>query len=415
MKGIRVLVVDDEDAVVDVLRALIGSDPTLEFAGAATDAERGIELALREQPDVVLMDVRMPGGGGVRAVREITRRCPPTKVVALSAHEDADTMIRMIGAGAGAYVPKSESTDEILRAIHRSVTNDGLRSSAKDAAESGHRSLLDRRDEQRARVEQALQSGAVTTAFQSIVEIQSGRVVGMEAQPRIAMLSSRPYDAWSADAEAVGLLEDLEIAALRSAVKALRRLPADRFVEFEVSAETAMAKAFQKAITPAASARVLLAFSDLSPVQPGLEEALAPLRDRGVRVCVSDVGADIGSLDRVVLLSPEFVRIDPALTKDVDHDPSRHAIVAAVAAWAREAGAGSVAEQVASEAQLTELGRLGVGYVQGPHVSRPRHLAELGKSRTRRASRSVKSEPEDADILKRNISPPGTPTSREAP
>ena len=98
MDAIRVLVVDDEESVVDVLRALIGSDPTLEFAGAARDAEHGIELALKEQPDVVLMDVRMPGGGGVRAVREIRKRSSRTKVVALSAHEDSDTMIRMIGA-----------------------------------------------------------------------------------------------------------------------------------------------------------------------------------------------------------------------------------------------------------------------------------------------------------------------------
>ena len=349
----------------------------------------------------------------MRAVREITRRCPPTKVVALSAHEDADTMIRMIGAGAGAYVPKSESTDEILRAIHRSVTHDGQKSSPTDAAEKVHRSLVERRDEQRARVEQALQSGAVTTAFQAIVELESGLVIGMEAQPRVAMLPSRPYDAWSADAEAVGLLEDLEVAALRSAVKALRRLPVDRFVEFEVSADTTMAAAFQKAISLAASARVVLAISDLSPVQPGLEEALAPLRDRGVRLCVNDVGADIDSLDRVVRLSPEFVRIDPALTNDVDSDPSRHAIVAAVAAWVTEAGAGSVAEQVVSEGQLTELGRLGVGYVQGPHLGPPRHLAELGKSGNRQASRSVKREPGHADILKRNVSPPGTP--RETP
>lgn len=131
MNGIRVLVVDDEECVVDVLRTLIGSDPTLEFAGSATDAEGGIELALQEKPDVVLMDVRIPGGGGVHAVREITRRYPPTKVIALSVHEEAGTMIRMIDAGAQAYVPKADPTDEILRAIHRSVTDYGRRRSGR--------------------------------------------------------------------------------------------------------------------------------------------------------------------------------------------------------------------------------------------------------------------------------------------
>ena len=76
---IRVLVADDEAAVVDVLRALVGSDPSLRFVGAANDAEAAIDLVLRERPDVVLLDVRMPGGGGLRAAREIAQRCPPRR------------------------------------------------------------------------------------------------------------------------------------------------------------------------------------------------------------------------------------------------------------------------------------------------------------------------------------------------
>jgi EAL domain-containing protein (putative c-di-GMP-specific phosphodiesterase class I)/CheY-like chemotaxis protein len=414
MKGIRVLVVDDEESVVDVLRALIGSDPSLEFVGAANDAERGIELAMLEQPDVVLLDVRMPGGGGIRAVREITKRCSPTKVVALSAHEDPDTMIRMIGAGAGAYVPKSESTDEILRAIHRSIDGDWEEGPRKNGSDPLRRTPVERRSEQRARVEQALQSDAVTAAFQPILELETGRVVGVEAQPRVVMLPSRPYDAWCADAESVGLLQDLELAAFRWALKALRRLPADRFVEFEVSGATSQTTTFQQPISSAAAGRVVLGFSELTPPDPGLGEALAPLRGRGVRLSVTDVGTEISSLDRVVRLSPEFVRIDPALTNDVDRDPSRHAIVAAVVAWATQVGAGAVAEHVISEEQLRELGRLGVGYVQGDHVSPFRHLAEL-RGQRRAGGRSVKLSKARADVSHRKVSPSGTPTSRRAP
>lgn len=119
--AIRVLVADDEETVVEVLRALVGSDPNLRFVGSANDAEQAIEMVLREKPDVVLLDVRMPGGGGVRAAREIRKRCSPTKIVALSAHDDADTVIEMIGAGAHGYVPKGDSTDKILRTIHRAA------------------------------------------------------------------------------------------------------------------------------------------------------------------------------------------------------------------------------------------------------------------------------------------------------
>ena len=97
---IRVLVADDEAAVVDVLRTLIESQEDLRFVGFANDTESAIALAVEEQPDVALVDVRMPGGGGIRAAREISRRCPPTKVIALTAHEDEQTVIAMMAAGA---------------------------------------------------------------------------------------------------------------------------------------------------------------------------------------------------------------------------------------------------------------------------------------------------------------------------
>ncbi|HYY09066.1 MAG TPA: EAL domain-containing protein [Actinomycetota bacterium] len=403
MSGIRVMVVDDEDSVVEVLRALIGSDPALRFVGAAKDAERGIKLALEERPDVVLMDVRMPGGGGVRAVREISRRCAPTKVVALSAHEDVDTKIRMIGAGAEAYIPKSESTDEILRAIHRSMD----RADPPVTDDLDRRAPADRRDEQRGRVEQALRSEAVTAAFQSIVELSTGQTVGVEAQSRVVMLPSRPFDQWAADAEATGLLREIEVAAFRAAVKALRRIPADRFLDFEVTPGTVRSTAFQQLIGRGTAGRVVLAFSELSPPPDGFENTLVPLRERGVRVCLADVGSELASLDLLVRMRPEFVRIDRALTDDVDRDGSRHAVVAAVVAWADEVGGAAIAEHVSSDGQLRELERLGVRYAQGDHLGPVRHLSELRG----RAGRGVKPEAPAVDAPGGGF-PPGT-TSRE--
>src|SRR5919201_576299 len=215
MAAIRVLVVDDEESVVDVLTTLIGTDPSLQLIGAAHDAERGIQLAVEHTPDVVLMDVRMPGGGGVRAVREISRRVPGTRVVALSAHEDEDTRIRMIGAGARAYVPKSESTDAILSAIHRTARSGRSRGRPR-RARSGP--VPDRRQEQRSRVERALRTGGVATTFRPIVDLDTGSVVGVEAQPSVAAMPPRPFDAWIGDAEAIGLTIELELAAIRSAL-----------------------------------------------------------------------------------------------------------------------------------------------------------------------------------------------------
>lgn len=372
MDAIRVMVVDDEESVVDVLRALIGSDPALELVGAANDAEAGIALALEERPDVVLMDVRMPGGGGLRAVREITRRYPDASVVALSAHEDEDTKIRMIGAGARDYVPKSESTDVILEAIHRSVRG------GRGGRRRHHlRSSEERREEQRTRVERALGSGAVITSFQPIFDLGSGDVVGVEAQPAVAVMPSRPFDAWAGEAEAVGLLAKLEIAALRSALAALPTLPDDVFVELEVSPSTATFTRFQRAIRDAFAPRLVLTISDLAVPRGTLATALEPIRERRVRFCLSDVGAGLEGLEHVPALWPEFVRLDRAITDDVHVDATRHAVVAAAVGWATKAGSSVIAEGVTSSDQLDELGRLGVRLAQGDAIGPARHLAEL--------------------------------------
>jgi EAL domain-containing protein (putative c-di-GMP-specific phosphodiesterase class I) len=373
MDPIRVLVVDDEESVVDVLRSLIGSDPSLRLIGTANDAEAGIALAVEEQPDVVLMDVRMPGGGGLRAVREITKRYPDARVVALSAHEDEDTRIRMIGAGARDYVPKSESTDAILEAIHRASGR------GKHGRQRAHRlrSSDQRREEQRARVERALESGCVTAAFQPIVDIDAGGVVGVEAQPHVAMLPSRPFDAWIGDAEAIDLLAKLELAALKAALAALPALPEPLFVEIEVSPATIRSSRFQRAIRETWAGRIVLTVSELAVIGADLAAVLEPLRTRGVRVSLADVGAGLAGLEQLVAFWPEFVRLDRGITDGIHLDGARHAVVAAAVGWATKGGAEVIAEGVTSLSQLDELGRLGVRLAQGDRLGLPRHLADL--------------------------------------
>jgi DNA-binding NarL/FixJ family response regulator len=375
MEPIRVLVVDDEESVVDVLRSLIGSDPSLQLVGTANDADGGIALAVEERPDVVLMDVRMPGGGGIRAVREITRRYPDASVVALSAHEDEDTRIRMIGAGARDYVPKSESTDAILEAIHRSARRG--KGGRPRARAHRLRASDERREEQRARVERALESGCITASFQPIFDLETGELAGVEAQPHVAMLPNRPFDAWAGEAEAVDLLTKLEVAALRASLAALPALPEPAFLEIEVSPSTVGASRFQRAIREAWAGLVVLSLSELSVPGAGTAEALEPLRKRGVRITLADVGAGMAGLDQLVALWPEFVRLDRGITDGIHLDGARHAIVAAVVAWATKGGAQVLAEGVTSLSQLDELGRLGVRLAQGDRLGTPRHLTDL--------------------------------------
>jgi DNA-binding NarL/FixJ family response regulator len=412
---IRVLVADDEETVVDVLRALIGSDPSLHFVGAAHNAEDAIELALRERPDVVLLDVRMPGGGGLRAAREISRRCAPTKVVALSAHEDSDTVIGMISAGANAYVPKGDSTDKILRTIHRTI--DANYASTEQPPQLTLISpLLPRRTQQSTAVAKAILDGAITVEFEPIEDLATGRVVGFDARPRVATLPHRSYDNWLADAEAADLLLDMEMAAFRASLLGLAAIPDDLFLEFEVTPTTLTEARFRRAIRRPIGARIVLGLSPLAPVDASVLGAagpsgiLATLRGRGVRIAAREVGPGFAGLRHLSLLSPELARLDETLVRSLGQSFSTHSIVAALVACAADVGARLIAPGVASEEQLHELRNLGVELVQGPIVGEPIPLSELSQERGMWDSAEVKPRGQDADEEARNVAPSSTST-----
>jgi signal transduction histidine kinase len=118
---ITVLIAEDEPAVREALADLIRTDQRLVLIGAAGDADQAIDLAREHHPDVALLDVKMPSGGGPRASREIRVLSPETRVVALSAYEDRATVLEMLRAGAAGYLVKGTSAGEIVEAISRSV------------------------------------------------------------------------------------------------------------------------------------------------------------------------------------------------------------------------------------------------------------------------------------------------------
>jgi PAS domain S-box-containing protein len=115
---IRVMLADDDEGILAALADTVGSAADIEVAGTARNADELIRQARANPPDVILMDVRMPGGG-VAATREIATLLLEVKVVALSAHEDRATALQMLEAGAAAYVVKGAPEPEILEAIRR--------------------------------------------------------------------------------------------------------------------------------------------------------------------------------------------------------------------------------------------------------------------------------------------------------
>ena len=115
------MLAEDHAILREGLRGLIERQPDMEIIGEAKDGHAAIELAQTLKPDIVIMDVSMPGASGIEATRQIKANCPGIKIVALSAFDKPDFVLGMIKAGASAYLLKENLFDELLKAIQAAV------------------------------------------------------------------------------------------------------------------------------------------------------------------------------------------------------------------------------------------------------------------------------------------------------
>ncbi len=123
---VRVLVADDQALVREGLMTLLGAVADIDPVAAATSGEEAVALCARHRPDVVLMDLRMPGMGGVEATREIRAAQPDTEVVVLTTHADEASILDALQAGARGYLTKDAGVAEIARAIQAAAHHQAL-------------------------------------------------------------------------------------------------------------------------------------------------------------------------------------------------------------------------------------------------------------------------------------------------
>jgi len=115
--AIRVVIADDHAVVRDGLRSLIEAQPGLAVVGEASDGDEAWRRACDLAPDVLLLDLSMPGVGGADAAERIRKDCPAVRVVVLTMHEERGYVTRLLRAGAAGYVLKRTASTELVRAI----------------------------------------------------------------------------------------------------------------------------------------------------------------------------------------------------------------------------------------------------------------------------------------------------------
>lgn len=114
---IRILIADDHTIFRSGVKLLLSSEPDYQVVGEAEDGERAVELAFQLQPDVILMDIGMPGLNGYEATKRIKEHHPQINILVLTMHRSEEYFFQMLEAGASGYVLKGAETNELIRAV----------------------------------------------------------------------------------------------------------------------------------------------------------------------------------------------------------------------------------------------------------------------------------------------------------
>lgn len=295
-----------------------------------------------------------------------------------------------LGARAGLVLVPADATsaadalaaaDETLvaaRAAGRSlVTFDRGRLDGVELGSGYSASLAQRRQ---AVVEILGEPGSIVTALQPIVDLAGGETVGFEALSRFQVEPNRPPDRWIAEAHAVGLGLEIELACVRRAVARRRERLDDAWVSLNLSAEAVLSAGVEEAIGPGDLGWLVLEITEHEQVADytRLAARLGELRRRGVRVAVDDAGAGHSSLRHVARLGPDFIKVDVSLVRDVHLDPAKAALMRSMVLLERELGVRLVAEGVETPEELRALAGMGVTLAQGYLFGRPQPTFRRG-------------------------------------
>lgn len=382
--AISVVVADDEPHVVEYLRLALHLEG-FDIAGTARDADGAVQLVHHMHPDVALLDLRMPGGG-LEAARLIASVSPETRIVVFSADADAPEILPLLQAGIDGFVVKGTPPDRLADAIRSAVAGGsylapGLNRVALDeltarlhAEERASLHLTRTAD----RIRDVITAVRFHVIHQPIIDVRTGAPFGAEALTRFTTDPARPPTVWFDEAEQVGLRPSLELATASTALDALDRLDPSLCMAINISPATVLSGRLGEVLLGADLERIVLEVTEHARVDDygALQRGLAPWRRAGARVAVDDAGGGYASFAHVLNLSPDFIKLDVTLVRDIHADARRQALVRAISTFATELGVDLIAEGIETADELQVMVDLGTPLVQGFHLGRPRPLDE---------------------------------------
>jgi EAL domain-containing protein (putative c-di-GMP-specific phosphodiesterase class I) len=325
----------------------------------------------------------MDGVEVMEALRKLVVDDDFVPMVVVSADTNPAERQRVLEAGAHDFLTKPLDFAEVVLRTRNLLRTRSLHLHLEDQRASLARQLREHEqreqiaaEHRRAATEQirsVLDRQAIAIVFQPVVDLRDGSVVGLEALSRFEDERRRSPDQWFAEAREVGLGSELELAAIELVLVQLPKVPEDMFVSMNISPDYLANGLLNLALAGRWGHRVVVELTEHAKVEDygPLLDAVHDLRNRGVRSAVDDAGAGFASLQHILKLGPDLIKLDLSLTRDIDSDPVRRALASSLVTFAFEVGALIVAEGIETPSELQALTDLGVTMGQGYFLARP--------------------------------------------
>jgi diguanylate cyclase (GGDEF)-like protein len=268
--------------------------------------------------------------------------------------EDAEALLRA-GDIALRVAKRSGSGGKISTYVGQSLSGHGERSA-------------------RGALARLIEGEGLTMAVQPIVDLRTGAVHAYEALARLGQGDAGGPLQWFSLADEFGQRDALERACLRSALELFAARPAGMRLSVNLSAPVLLDRRTLRILDqPGDLSGLIIEVTEEALVQSDaqLSAAMAPLRARGARLAVDDVGAGYSGLRQLTTVHPSYLKLDRSLVSGIDHDAERAALVGALVGYAERVGSLLVAEGIENEAELLALRELGAPLAQGFYLGRP--------------------------------------------
>ena len=317
-----------------------------------------------------ILDGRIPALLPDAACHPLTRQMPITHAVPVGAHISVPIRTRG-GEIAFLFCCMDTEANPSLNARDLGVARlfAEIAGAQIDLGEEDQRQVI----ETRRRMERLVARKEFSIVYQPLWNIRVGTVFGFECLARFPADPERSAESWFEEADSVGLLADLEIALIIAALSSANSLPETVSLSINVSAATVLDSRFIEALRPFNVARLIIELTEHAQIDDyeAVAAALRPLREMGARIAVDDAGSGFASLQHLIGVNADLIKLDRSLIQGIDRMPASRAMIAALRHFAADTNSTVLAEGIETQAEFDALAALGVEFGQGYFLGKP--------------------------------------------